>query len=298
MHTLYWFTRDLRLHDNAALLAASKSDALLCVYVVDPRWFAPGPLQCRAIGTHRWRFLWQSLMALERSLRALGQRLHIAYGSPEEVIPALTHSHKISRVIRSRQPGTREAGQWQSIRDKLPGTVCQEFETLSLYGEGSLPMSLEDLPDTFSKFRKLVEKSGDRGPELMRIRTLTALPPAPGFPEDNRGECPAVKEPLHPAPFTGGEKAGLARLQEFLFGNHAIDNYKQTRNESTYWLWFELLWREYFYWYAMKHGADLFRRNGVQRKRRPATRSKLFCERTGTRLALRCRMVRGAIDRL
>lgn len=41
MHTLYWFTRDLRLHDNAALLAASKSDVLLCVYVVDPRWFAP-----------------------------------------------------------------------------------------------------------------------------------------------------------------------------------------------------------------------------------------------------------------
>ncbi|WP_018405322.1 deoxyribodipyrimidine photo-lyase [Marinobacter gelidimuriae] len=34
MRTLYWFTRDLRLHDNAALLAASKSDMLLCVYVV------------------------------------------------------------------------------------------------------------------------------------------------------------------------------------------------------------------------------------------------------------------------
>lgn len=75
MNTLYWFTRDLRLHDNAALLAASKSDMLLCVYVVDPRWFAPGPLQSKAMGGHRWRFLWQSLMALERSLRPLGQRL-------------------------------------------------------------------------------------------------------------------------------------------------------------------------------------------------------------------------------
>ena len=48
MVSLYWFTRDLRLHDNAALLAASKSDMLLCVYVVDPRWFASGPFQCRA----------------------------------------------------------------------------------------------------------------------------------------------------------------------------------------------------------------------------------------------------------
>ncbi|WP_417512901.1 DASH family cryptochrome [Marinobacter sp.] len=321
MRTLYWFTRDLRLHDNAALLAASRTDMLLCVYVVDPRWFTSGPMQSKAMGAHRWRFLWQSLMGLERSLRALGQRLHIAYGKPEEIIPALVHDHKINSVIRSRQPGTREAGQWQAIRDKLPGKVLQEFETLSLYTEGSLPMSLEDLPDTFSKFRKLIENSGETTPSPLRIRTLTALPPAPGFPEDNRGECPAVKEPKHSIPFTGGEKAGLARLREFLFINHAINDYKQTRNaldtwdasskfspwladgslsarevaetiaeyertetcnESTYWLWFELLWREYFYWYAVKHGADLFRRDGVQRKRRPVTfyghRFKAWCE--------------------
>ncbi|MDO6824287.1 DASH family cryptochrome [Marinobacter sp. 1_MG-2023] len=321
MRTLYWFTRDLRLHDNAALLAASRSDMLLCVYVVDPRWFVPGPMQSKAMGAHRWRFLWQSLMGLERNLRALGQRLHIAYGKPEEVIPALAQNHKMNSVIRSRQPGTRETGQWQTIGDKLPGIVLQEFETLSLYTEGSLPMRLVDLPDTFSKFRKLIENSGESAPSPLRIRTLTALPPAPGFPEDNRGECPAVTEPKHFIPFTGGEKAGLARLQEFLFTNHAINDYKQTRNaldtwdasskfspwladgslsarevaetiveyerteirnESTYWLWFELLWREYFYWYAVKHCADLFRRDGVQRKRRPVTfyahRFKAWCE--------------------
>jgi len=45
----------------------------------------------------------------------------------------------------------------------------------------------------------------------------------------------------------------------------------ETRNESTYWLWFELLWREYYYWYALKHGANLFRRDGVQREKRQAT---------------------------
>ena len=111
MKTLYWLTRDLRLHDNAALLAASKSDMLLFVYVVDPRWFRPGPFQCRAMGNHRWRFLWQSLMALEKSLRPMGQRLHIAYGEPETVIPELVQQHSIARVVQSRQPGTEEGGQ-------------------------------------------------------------------------------------------------------------------------------------------------------------------------------------------
>lgn len=310
MHTLYWFTRDLRLHDNAALLAASKSDVLLCVYVVDPRWFATGPMQCKAMGSHRWRFLWQSLMALERSLRELGQRLHIAYGEPETVLPALVREHRIARVIRSRQPGTQEAGQWQSLKQQLPDTLFQQFETLSMFTEGSLPMALEDLPDTFSQFRKKVEKAGERHSERLRIRTLTALPPPPGFPEDTRGLCPPITDPQHRLQFRGGEEAGLAQLRQFLFVDHGIAQYKETRNEldkwdasskfspwlangclsvrevaesisdyertvtsndSTYWLWFELLWREYYYWYALKHGANLFRRDGVQRKKRPST---------------------------
>lgn len=320
MQTLYWFTRDLRLHDNAALLAASKSDMLLCVYVVNPRWFAPGPFQCRTLGDHRWRFLWQSLMALERNLRSLGQRLHIAFGDPQEVIPELVHNHQIGRVIRSRQPGTRESSEWEAVKDKLPGTVFQQFETLGLFTEGSLPVELDNLPDTFSQFRKLVEQNGEDDFGRLRIRTLTALPPAPGYPEDNRGECPAIPEPLHPVRFTGGESAGLEHLHDYLFVNHLIDHYKETRNalddpnassrlspwlangslsarevadtitdyenrhvknESTYWLWFELLWREYFYWYALKHGSDLFRRDGVQQKKRSASfyphRFKAWC---------------------
>ncbi|MDX5329044.1 MAG: deoxyribodipyrimidine photo-lyase, partial [Marinobacter sp.] len=235
MKTLYWFTRDLRMHDNAALLAAARSDMLLCVYVVDPRWFANGPFQCRAMGEHRWRFLWQSLTDLERSLRALGQRLHIAFGEPEQALPGLVHQHSVDRVIRSRQPGTIEAQQWQTLQQKLPNTLFQEFETLSLYTEGSLPMPVSELPGTFSQFRKQIEKQGDRGPDLLRIRTLTALPPPPGFPEDNRGECPPIPEPSPALTFTGGETAGLARLQEYCFGNHGIATYKETRNALDDW---------------------------------------------------------------
>lgn len=320
MQTLYWFTRDLRLHDNPALLAAARADMLLCVFVVEPAWFAPGPFQCRAMGEHRWRFLWQSLVALERSLRPLGQRLHIAWGQPEEVIPALVHDHNIGRIVRSRLPGTREAAQWQALQERLPRTVFQQFETLGLFTEGSLPMELGQLPGTFSQFRKQVERAGAAGSERLRIRPMTALPPAPGFPADNRGQCPAIAEPRHPVLFTGGEAAGLQRLQEFLFCDHGIARYRETRNalddpdaysrlspwlangslsarevaqsiatyerqhvknDSTYWLWFELLWREYFHWYALRHGANLFRRDGVQRRQRPASfyphRFKAWC---------------------
>ena len=34
-------------------------------------------------------------------------------------------------------------------------------------------------------------------------------------------------------------------------------------NDSTYWIWFELLWREYFYWYALTHQQRLFWFKGI-----------------------------------
>ncbi len=106
-------------------------------------------------------------------------------------------------------------------------------------------------------------------------------------------------------PFHGGSTAGLAQLQYFLGEHKLISNYKNTRNgldgwdfssklspwlamgclsarqvvraikdyeqahganESSYWLYFELLWREYFQWLAFRFGKQLFALRGVQNK--------------------------------
>ena len=48
-------------------------------------------------------------------------------------------------------------------------------------------------------------------------------------------------------------------------------------NDSTYWIWFELLWREYFYWYADVHRKQLFTFQGIS-NRKPST---LFDHRAG-----------------
>jgi deoxyribodipyrimidine photo-lyase len=36
-------------------------------------------------------------------------------------------------------------------------------------------------------------------------------------------------------------------------------------NEGSYWLWFELLWREYFRWLHIQYGSALYRRRGLAR---------------------------------
>lgn len=104
-------------------------------------------------------------------------------------------------------------------------------------------------------------------------------------------------------PFRGGETFGLERLHYFIWESMAIAQYKQTRNgllgrdfasklspwlalgclsprkvweevklfeesilenESTYWLKFELLWRDYFRYWAAKHGNQVFQLQGIQ----------------------------------
>lgn len=103
--------------------------------------------------------------------------------------------------------------------------------------------------------------------------------------------------------FDASEQGALDRVQDYLWERGCIDTYRQTRNEligesystklspwlaigalspryvwheilryeqervendSTYWVRFELLWREYFQWVALKWGARLFQRGGLK----------------------------------
>ncbi|MBW4698348.1 MAG: DASH family cryptochrome [Aphanocapsa lilacina HA4352-LM1] len=103
--------------------------------------------------------------------------------------------------------------------------------------------------------------------------------------------------------FKGGETSGLARLDEYFWNKSLLKTYKQTRNgmlgadysskfsawlalgclsaryiheqvqtyeqkrlknDSTYWLIFELLWRDYFRFIAAKHGDRLFYTSGLR----------------------------------
>jgi deoxyribodipyrimidine photo-lyase len=103
--------------------------------------------------------------------------------------------------------------------------------------------------------------------------------------------------------YEGGETAGKARLDQYFWQADRLRRYKETRNEmvgadysskfsawlalgclspryvyaqvlqyeadrvqndSTYWLVFELLWRDYFRFICAKHGNKMFRRSGLQ----------------------------------
>jgi deoxyribodipyrimidine photo-lyase len=105
--------------------------------------------------------------------------------------------------------------------------------------------------------------------------------------------------------FEGGASAAAARLESYLWTDDRLREYKETRNglvgadyssklspwlnegclsprrvhsevtryerervanESTYWLVFELLWRDFFAFQVAKHGATFFSRGGIRRR--------------------------------
>ncbi len=114
-------------------------------------------------------------------------------------------------------------------------------------------------------------------------------------------------------PFRGGEASGLKRIQEYFWDSGKLAYYKKTRNgllgkdyssklspwlangslsartiywevkrfekevtknQDTYWLIFELIWRDYFKYISLKHGDRIFHLGGILNKEYPWDQSE------------------------
>lgn len=303
---LFWFNQDLRVHDHPGLWQMQHVDRLLCVFCVDPQWFRPNDFNAKAMGVQRRTFLQQALQDLQQNLAQKGQMLIIEEQSPSECLADLIERFNVNLVGQTRHAGVYEQRQWQHLQQLFPNVTFVSSEGHTLFEQRDLPFKLNDLPTTFSKFRKQVER-------LPYNRPMTVsgdLPPPPQPFSVKIPDCERVDN----AEFTGGETAGLAQLKSY-FESELPQSYKTVRNqlsgwqnstkfsawlaqgslsvrrclaelrryeaekganESTYWIFFELLWREYFHWYAFRYGTKLFRFNGIQPKN---TRRCYYAER-------------------
>ena len=292
---LFWFTNDLRLHDNPALATAARSaDTLLCVYCINSDLLTPNRFGSVGLGAHRQRFLHESLVDLRQKLAALNQELLIIEGSPARTLANLIDEFKIDHIFASRNAGWNENKVWQSVTEHCSESRFTQIDSHTLFDLDSLPFDLQNLPASFTQFRKIIEQHNTEKP----ITTLIHLPPPPfGIKAET-----TIEKNHSDSRFKGGEAQGLAHLTHYFSGNLPA-NYKQVRNaidgwdnscklspwlangslssrevlhwlheyelnkiknESTYWIYFELLWREYFHWLAHKIGTQLFSFSGLK----------------------------------
>jgi deoxyribodipyrimidine photo-lyase len=93
--SIFWFRRDLRLHDNAGLYHALKSgEKILPLFIFDKNIL--DKLQDKR--DRRVEFIHQALQDLQKELILFGSSLCVKYSSPEEVFPALLNQYNIESI--------------------------------------------------------------------------------------------------------------------------------------------------------------------------------------------------------
>ena len=232
-----WFRNNLRLHDNEALFRAQQSTVyLLPVYCIDPVQFEQTELGFSKTGSFRAQFLLETLHELRKNLRAKGSDLVVRVGKPEEEIPFLVAQTKASMVYSSHEIGTEEA----AVVDQLELKLWRHQALLDLCWAGNLleteelPFPLKYTPNTFTDFRKQVEKDLPVGEMFPEPETL------PGLIEGVvPGEIPCLTElgldseatdDRAVLAFRGGESTAIERMHQYIWQQNLLKDYKETRN--------------------------------------------------------------------
>lgn len=93
---IFWFRRDLRLHDNAGLYHALKEGTpVVPVFIFDREIL--DRLEDKA--DKRVAFIHAAICELQQQLTALGSTLHVFYGSPQPVFEEILHQYQVKEVF-------------------------------------------------------------------------------------------------------------------------------------------------------------------------------------------------------
>ena len=94
--TIFWFRRDLRLHDNHGLFRALElSDNVIPVFVFDPEILN----DLHNPDDRRVTFIYETLEHIQNELRKIGKSLIVRYGTPVQVMYSLCDEYTIERLV-------------------------------------------------------------------------------------------------------------------------------------------------------------------------------------------------------
>ena len=290
-HGLYWLGQDLRLHDNPVLYDAQHQlDSLTFVYIhyksqrLEP-YFNSAPSQMKQA------FIHDCLVDLDHQLGAYQQHILVRNEHPLLAIDKLIHSCAITDVFWTRQFGWDEFEIWSLLQKRYPNIKFHLYESYTLYHQHQLTNVLSDFPQSYSKFVKQLAATIESP-----LPRPESLPPPVQQKEHNL--YPSEQALI----VSGGERQALKHTETY-FSSSLPAHYKDvrnalmgfenstklsfwlstgclsvkqayatieyyeaqhTKNDSTLWIKKELLWREFFQWYAFHYQTKLFHFSGIQ----------------------------------
>lgn len=218
-HSIIWFRKGLRLHDNPALLAAvDGAQRLYPIFIIDPHFLQQNVYK---VGVNRYNFLLESLTDLDASLRERGSQLLVLKGKPEEVLPRVIKDWQITHLCFETdvEPYAKARDGTVTQMAAAAGVEVSAHTSHTLYEpEALIAANGGKAPLTMQSFTKLVDKLGDPAPPA--ADAPARLPGADrGLPGAGAGETgvPTLEslgfKGAATAPFKGGETEALRRLE-------------------------------------------------------------------------------------
>ncbi|MAP24266.1 MAG: deoxyribodipyrimidine photolyase [Rickettsiales bacterium] len=198
---IVWFKRDLRLHDHAPLVEASKKGAILPLYIIEPQlWLQPDM-------SHRhYQFLVDSLNDLDKNLKKYGGGLILKVGEVVNVLSQLHKQNPITNIYSHEETWNN----WTYQRDK---------EVLAWAQQNRIPWIEKQRNGVF---RRLKDRSnwGQRWYQEMR-KPLIQLPSKLTFISAHSNSIPKASDLQIPDDFCinrqqGGRTLGIELLNTFL----------------------------------------------------------------------------------
>lgn len=282
MNNVFLFRHDLRLQDHSALNEALELSDFISFAIKKPNDFGKW-------GLWRQKFWLESIQELKDQLEKNGHDLFMV--SVEEKFEDfdhvfLTKEHSYDEILEENSLQKVVAIESNELYQNLDVTeLPTQFTPFRKYVEKNhFPVPTFDPPDFYAAGAS----------QRLQGQSLK-------WPETSSRE----QHPETGFPFFGGEIAGHKRLREYFFETKNVLEYKNTRNEmygtegstkfsawlalgalsprqiyselkrfenlersneSTYWVFFELLWREFFRWMCQRYGKSFFELGGTQGK--------------------------------
>ena len=298
--SLVWITHDQRVQDHQGLTeAAAIGLPILVVYGLAQRELNPTTFGWLKTGPFRLRFLYDSLTDLHASLQSLHVAFHYGEGDLQEAFNLLASQYEVRHLFSEQLVGEEEKEDFLTLTTAFPQAKIHHYSLDTMIHPDDLPFSLSHLPMVFTDAKRLIEsKSKIRAPlpTIARQQILLSIP-------SNLDKLHAHLDSSIGPFLKGGEQAAHHHIDAYMYKDKHILHYKVTRNgmltfsdsthlsaylahgnlsarmlyqmikrfeqqvqanESTYWVIYELLWRDYFHFLHQKVGKRLFLLEGIQ----------------------------------
>lgn len=302
---IVWFTTNLRITDNKALYEACRDcDQVVGVYIFNSKHYKTAFKNIKKTEIFRSKFIIETVKNLSENLNKINISLVVSKETPAAVFKALNKEHPIHTIYRQEEWFFEENQVIKevtaAVNKPFKSYYSQCLFEPTILDKTDFPKTFTRFRKIIEKHAPNATVATPTMPKDNLIDCDNTWPSLQSLGFDH-----SPKSNPHSAfPFQGGETEGKERLEFYLNQKHIL-TYKATRNgllgldyssklsawlavgalspryifhkikafekavkknQSTYWLVFELYWREFFKHLGYHYKDQLFKIEGVNKQ--------------------------------